>query len=289
MERLDPTLDLVFKLLLTREPSLLIHMLEGILGVPILGLDIIDPTIPGDLATDKTIVLDIRAVLLDGARVDVEMQLHTHSDLVARLVYYAARDYADQLRRGDGYHPLTPTIGIVWLVEPLFPAFERQHSIFELRERHTHARLSDHLAIHLLQLSNLPEPGATGYDARVGRWARFLLAKTDAEFDRLASEDPVMRVAKESLEQLSLDPETRRRVREREDSLKLYEMSLAASEARGEARGKAEVLLKLLQLRFGSLSETTRARVQSATPEQLDAWVDEVLRARTLDDVLETG
>jgi len=177
----------------------------------------------------------------------------------------------------------------VWLVEPLFPAFERQHSIFELRERHTHARLSDHLAIHLLQLSNLPEPGATGYDARVGRWARFLLAKTDAEFDRLASEDPVMRVAKESLEQLSLDPETRRRVREREDSLKLYEMSLAASEARGEARGKAEVLLKLLQLRFGSLSETTRARVQSATPEQLDAWVDEVLRARTLDDVLETG
>ena len=37
-----------------------------------------------------------------------------------------ARDYADQLRRGDGYHQLTPTIGIVWLVEPMDPPLDRE-------------------------------------------------------------------------------------------------------------------------------------------------------------------
>jgi len=95
-----------------------------------------------------------------------------------------------------------------------------------------------------------------------------------------------MSTAKETLEQLSVDPDVRRRAREREDSIKFYEMSLAASEARGEARGKAEVLRKQLQLRFGPLAESTRARVEVATPELLDAWIERVLTAKTIDDVL---
>jgi len=171
-------------------------------------------------------------------------------------------------------------------VEPLFPSADRLHSVFELRERHTHARFSDHLAIHVLQLSHLRPSGATGYDARVERWARFFVAETDAEFEQLASEDPIMSTAKETLEQLSVDPDVRRRAREREDSIKFYKMSLAASEARGKAEGKAEVLRKQLQLRFGPLAESTRARVEAATPEQLDAWIERVLTAKTLDDVL---
>ncbi len=286
MQRLDPKNDLVFKLLLTREPSLLIHMLEGILGRPIRDLEIVNPIVPGEQSTDKFIVLDIRAVLADGSHIDLEMQLQTHSNLAERLVYYAARDYADQLRQGEGYHQLTPTVGIVWLVEPFVPSAGRFHSIFELRERHTHTRLSDHLAIHVLQLSGFRPSKTTGYAARVERWARFFLAKTDAEFAQLASEDPIMSTAKETLEQLSMDPEIRRRAREREDSIKFYNMSLAEREARGKAAGKAEVLLKLLQLRFGSLTEPTRARVDAATPQQLDTWVERVLTATTLDDVL---
>ncbi len=290
MQRLDPKIDLVFKLLLTRDRTLLIHMLEGVLRRPIIGLELVDPTIPGELSRDKSIVLDIRAVLADGSRVDLEMQIRTLSDLGSRVVYYAARDYADQLRRGDGYHQLTPTVGIVWLVEPLLPSMDRMHSIFELRERHTHTRISDQLEIHLLQLSCHRPSIVTGYDARVDRWARFLLAKTDAEFDQLASEDPIMRTAKKALEQLSMDPEIRRRAREREDSMKFYEMRLAASEERGEVRGRAEgqakTLLKLLQLRFGSIPDRTRTRVEAAVPEQLDAWVERVLTAPTLDDAL---
>ena len=290
MQRLDPKNDLVFKLLLTRDKALLRHMLEGILGRPIQDVEPADPIIPGELSTDKFIILDVRAILADNSRVDLEMQLQTRSNLAARLVYYAARDYADQLRRGEGYHQLTPTAGIVWLLEPLVPSVDRFHSIFELRERHTHTLLSDHLAIHVLQLSGFRPSEATGYDARVERWARFLLAETDAEFDQLASEDPIMSTAKETLEQLSMDPDIRRRAREREDSIKFYTMSLAESEARGEARGKAEgkaeVLLKLLRLRFNSLPEAARARVESATFEQLDKWIERVLTAQTLDGVL---
>lgn len=291
MERLDPKLDLVFKRLLTREPMLLVDMVQGILARPVDELTVLEPGIPGERTTDKQIVLDIRATLDDGSRIDLEMQRRTLSDLAPRLVYYAARDYAAQLRRGDPYHRLTPTAGIVWLIEPLIPGLDRLHSVFELRDRHTGTRLCDHLAIHLLQLSCFSPSRATetGYTASVQRWARFLLAQDDAEFERLAAEDPIMSTATRTLELLSQDPETLRLAREREDSIRLYEMSLAASEARGrtagKAEGKAELVLKLLGLRFGAVPERTRVRVGAAAPEQLDAWAERVLTAETLDEV----
>jgi len=50
--------------------------------------------------------------------------------------------------------------------------------------------------------------------------------------------------------------------------------------------GQAKVLLEQLRLRFGPIPEASRARVEAATPEQLDGWVELVLTAQTLDDVL---
>ncbi|MCA9711531.1 MAG: Rpn family recombination-promoting nuclease/putative transposase [Myxococcales bacterium] len=305
--RLDPKLDVVFKLLLTRAPVLLLDMVQAVLARPVRALDILDPSIPGELSSDKQVVLDIRAVLDDGARVDLEMQMRTRPALAERIVFYSARDYADQLRSGDGYGRLTPTVGILWMVEPLVAELDRFHSIFELRERHANVRLSDQLAIHVLQLSCFSPTGASGYTGAVERWARFFLARDDDELDGLAAEDPIMATAKETLDQLSLDPTARRLAREREDALKLYQMHLAASRAEGEAKGRTEgeakgrtegeaegehrgragLLLKLLALRFGPVSASTRARIEAATLEQLDAWAERVLSAATLDDVLD--
>ncbi|MEX1369428.1 MAG: DUF4351 domain-containing protein [Nannocystaceae bacterium] len=91
-----------------------------------------------------------------------------------------------------------------------------------------------------------------------------------------------MTTAKDTLDDLSQDPAAHRLARERADAKKLYRLDLLASEARGQAK----VLLKLLTLRFGTLPESTRARIESATIKQLDAWAERVLTAPTLDDVL---
>ena len=61
---------------------------------------------------------------------------------------------------------------------------------------------------------------------------------------------------------------------------------LAEGEARGEARGEAKSLLRLLERRFGPLPEWARERVSAASLEQLDAWLDGVLDARSPDDLL---
>lgn len=265
VKRLDPTLDLVFKLLLTRELVLARHMLEGILGAPIRRIQVLNPGILGEQERDKGIVLDIRVVLDDGRRVDLEMQVRRTRALESRLVYYASRDFADQLVRGEGYENLTPTIVIVWMVEPLFPELDRLHSIFELRERHTHAPFGDQMSIHVLQLSTLPSSLGKGYDPRVERWARFFTARSDSELEQLASEDPMMALAKQTLDTLSQDPEARRLARWREDEIRLHRIDLRME----RDEGRAEMLLELLELRFGPPSAQMKARIESATLEQL--------------------
>src|SRR5690606_14426427 len=126
-ELLDPKLDLVFKRLLTQREELLQAMLEAVLDERISELVVLNPEIPGDITAAKTIVLDVRVRLGDGRRVDVEMQMRTRPGLASRVLYYASRDYGGQLERGQGYEWLTPTVIVLWLVEPLFPELQQLH------------------------------------------------------------------------------------------------------------------------------------------------------------------
>ncbi|WP_440712436.1 hypothetical protein [Gordonia sp. FQ] len=57
--------------------------------------------------------------------------------------------------------------------------------------------------------------------------------------------------------------------------------------AEGRAEGQADLLLKALEFRFGSVDDQSRARVRSATPEQIVTWYHRLLSgADSVDDVL---
>ena len=56
--------------------------------------------------------------------------------------------------------------------------------------------------------------------------------------------------------------------------------------AKALVEGQAALLLKLLGLRFGTLSDDVRAKVQSAAPHELERWAEKMLSASTLEDVL---
>ena len=53
----------------------------------------------------------------------------------------------------------------------------------------------------------------------------------------------------------------------------------------GRREGEAEMLLRLLRIRFGTLPTDTVARVQAAAPDTLLHWSERVLSAATLDEV----
>jgi hypothetical protein len=56
---------------------------------------------------------------------------------------------------------------------------------------------------------------------------------------------------------------------------------------RGMERGQARTLARQLARRFGPLPAETLARLDQATPAQLDLWTDRVLDAPTLQAVLD--
>jgi hypothetical protein len=55
--------------------------------------------------------------------------------------------------------------------------------------------------------------------------------------------------------------------------------------AEGKAEGKAETLLRLLNRRFYGVPEAYRTQVLAADADQLDAWIDAVLDAETVEGV----
>ena len=53
----------------------------------------------------------------------------------------------------------------------------------------------------------------------------------------------------------------------------------------GVVQGERTALLRQLRRRFGELNAETEERVASAEVDQLNQWLDNVLDARTLDEV----
>jgi predicted transposase YdaD len=60
----------------------------------------------------------------------------------------------------------------------------------------------------------------------------------------------------------------------------------AKGKAAGQAEGRMELILKLLALRFGPLTEASQARVRGAQDAQLDAVAERMLTAKTLEEAV---
>lgn len=257
----------------------------------------LNPEIPGEFPADKAIVLDTRVRLDGGERVDVEMQAGGKPFLAGRFLYYAARDFSEQLPRGGDYADLTATVSVLWVDARLFPEERRFHLRFELLETTTGAPYSDHLTLHVLQLPEIPvysAPDLTAPERALRNWGRFFGAKSDEDRAELAREHATMATAVEALEHLSQDPEARRLAREREDSVLLYELEKrfhrregrregreeGREEARAEARERLKAILRKLCTSMG-IEPTPEQRAALDDPAtDLDALLETVISER---------
>ena len=124
---IDPKIDCVFKALLGAEANraLLIHFLNAILGPelprPIAQVEILNPYNEREFLTDKLSVVDVKARDDQGRLYQVEIQLLTHKDLPARMLYTWNDIYNKQLQSGQDYRLLRPTYAIWLLGEDLLP------------------------------------------------------------------------------------------------------------------------------------------------------------------------
>ena len=293
---LDPTIDIVFKLLLLRRQELLRDMIEAVLNLPLPIQDLVvqNPEIPKEFPGDKSVVLDIRIRLHNGHQIDLEMQSTVPPGTRARFLYYWAKAYADSIAMGEDYTLLRPCISILWFKEPVLQS-SRFHSIFHLSEDHSRETFASDIEFHVLELPKLRLADA-GRQVNLDRWARFLRAQTTEELEDLAREDAIMTTAKDTLQELSSDPVAQRLAWERETAVLMHRHLINSSleqgreEGRevGRVEGRAEGFIVAVHLACEMLGIEIDAEKEqmlaSLTCEQLAAHVEHLKTERRWPD-----
>ena len=296
---LDPKLDIVFWMLFGAEQNrgLLLSLLNAVLNPaePIESAQVLHPQPERTGVDDKGIALDVRVRLATGEQVDVEMQSQRRPAQRERALYYWARLYAGQLKRGGSYTELRRCV-VVFIADFMELAGPRFHSTFRVQERHSAQPLTDHLELHVLELPKLQGALDENDEPSLAAWGKFLSAATDEDLERLAMENPVLKRAKDALDELSADSEARIRAEQREMALLTYDAGLAKvrregrEEGREEGRtkGRTEALAQMLHrqmtIKFGDPPPVAE-RLANASEAERTRWSERVLSAETLDGV----
>jgi predicted transposase/invertase (TIGR01784 family) len=312
---LDPTLDVVFKLLLgsPETKECLIALLTAVLKPvsPIRDVEVLNPGIAKENIDDKGIVLDLLMLLADGTTADLEMQVRKRTGFRRRALYYLARAYTSQLVRGQEYIALRPAVLIAFLCYEETTA-QRLHSVFEFREIHDQRAFSKDLSLHLIELPKLEQmtPKEEKAETDLVRWAKFFTASTDEELEATAKGDMMMEKTMDFLEKLSAKADVRLLAERREMAQLMYRMELtmardeamaegeakgkaegeAKGEAKGEARGivqgKRDVLLMLLEKDGRALSDKQRQVIASCEDlPRLDHWLRRAVDGAPPEDI----
>jgi len=73
------------------------------------------------------------------------------------------------------------------------------------------------------------------------------------------------------------------------EETKAYQSIFAEGEAKGKAEGKAMSLKRLVKRRFATLPAWAEQRIDAAPEAQVDAWLDAIFEATSVEDLLGTA
>lgn len=189
-------------------------LLEKVLNIDIddITLDV-NKQILGDFWGDKVGIVDIKAKLKDGTKVIIEMQVAKYKYITQRLLYYWAKNYVEDLRKGDHYKKLDKVIAILIIAKNLeeLEGIDNYHTKWQIREEDEKERkLLDDLEIHIIELAKFNEKSKRPESD----WIKFIKEGTNMGWKE--DFDKEIQAAMEELDKIALDP-TRRAEYEAKD------------------------------------------------------------------------
>ncbi|MDY7021060.1 MAG: Rpn family recombination-promoting nuclease/putative transposase, partial [Cyanobacteriota bacterium] len=140
MRFINPKTDYAFKKIFGSSESkdILISFLNALIyegNSTIEDLEIINPNLPPQLEGLKDTYLDVKARLNDGTLVIIEMQVLNVQSFGKRVLFNAAKTYAFQLQRGQGYRYLKPVIALTITDFEMFSDHDKLISCYVYREK----------------------------------------------------------------------------------------------------------------------------------------------------------
>ena len=242
-ELLDPTNDIVFKYYFSKpkNKTILISFIESVIepDSPIEDLEILNPTIDKDSINDKTSILDLIVELKDGSKIDVEMQVARTPRFRSRVLYYWSKLHQSQLKEGESYENIHPTISICVLGYNEFLDNEnRLHSTFELREQKSYELYSSDLKLHFLELPKYKKWKQKNEHKNLDNWTRFFTLKKSSQSEiQDLNKEPLMDKAIKALEEVSQDARLKELLDHHEKNLVAYNLAMHGYIEEGKAQG----------------------------------------------------
>lgn len=156
MANINPRIDLVFKKIFGVEENkdLLIALINSIVSSEDQVADIVllNPYTIQNFADEKSSILDIKAKGLDGTYFNIEIQITDEGDYDKRALYYWAKLYTEQLKKGDAYQSLCKVIGIHILNFFSIPETQSYANRFHITQAETGIQYFKNLELYTIEL-----------------------------------------------------------------------------------------------------------------------------------------
>ncbi|MDX2215400.1 MAG: Rpn family recombination-promoting nuclease/putative transposase [Oculatellaceae cyanobacterium bins.114] len=182
---INPKTDFAFKKIFGSKQSkdILISFLNAIVyneQDTIQDLVILDPYQAPRIAGMKDSYLDVKATLVDGTTVIIEMQVLNVLGFEKRVLYNAAKAFSIQLGVGEDYTLLNPVIALTITDFEMFPSNPRIISRYRLKEKEDLTDYSDDIELVFVELPKFKKD-LDHLETLVDKWLYFLKSASQLE------------------------------------------------------------------------------------------------------------
>ena len=269
MTFINPKTDYAFKKIFGSSESkdILISFLNAMIydGNPtIADLEIINPNLPPRVEGLKDTYLDVKAKLADGTLVIIEMQVLNVESFGKRVLYNAAKTYALQLQKGEGYRMLRPVIALTLTDFEMFKNSDRLISRFVYKEETTNLKYTDNnIELIFVELPKFTKQ-VDQLETLADKWIYFMkYAMTITDVPEIMDSVPEIHQAFDIANQVNLSPEELEDIERRE--MFIYDQQGAILKAAQEARQEEKLAIArqlLDRLDDATIGQTTGLSIE---------------------------
>ena len=201
---------------------------------------------PPERYNEKGGILDVRATLSDGTKINLEMQMDKFGDIGKRSIFYLSKLYIKSIKAGTMYDDFPKTIVIFITNYTYFRDIEKYHTKWMLAEVDNVNHKLDNVEIHIIELEKF-KAKTPDIENKLEQWLSYL------DYDRkewrkmaIQKNDKIKKAEKE-LQKLTQEQEEY--LAELEEKGRLDRMSIAyAAKKEGLTEAKQETAKKMLEL-----------------------------------------
>lgn len=247
----NPMNDYLFKYIFGREErkNITINFLNAVLDLDsdkeIKDVEFVDRELDPIMDGGKLSRLDIYAILDNGSRVNIEVQVVNEHDITQRTLYYWARVYSDQMHEGMKYKNMMPCISINVLGFNYLEC-EKPCTKFFLYDPIDNLTYGKECEVYVLEVKKFKSKNIKEM-RRVERWLAYLNRKDNNLIKELSDDDKIIKEALEAERIFMLDDKERIKYNARQDAIIDYYSRMGSSYDRGLEDGELKTHIAIIR------------------------------------------